>query len=110
MIDNTTRDQFVNRYVSLNARRQEVFLADIAFWLTIAGRTTYDPEGTGIADGSKMQAINEANHRVLSHLAHLMAGHEQRRPDAAFANLLVDLLERAGLGPAALPALLRERP
>ena len=105
MNDDVLRQELAKRYSSLSQRQQERYLGEVAYRLTIDGRTTYEvPAKGGIAEGAKMRAVNEAVHRVLDHLNALLAGAEpfQRRTDDTVAQLLMEVFKEARLDPARL--------
>ena len=105
MSEHEIQVELAKRYSSLGRRQQELYLGEVAYRLTLDGRTTYEvPAKGGIAEGAKMRAINEAVHRVLDHLTALLRGAEplQRRPDEVVAQLLIEVFREARLDPVRL--------
>ncbi|HTR85356.1 MAG TPA: hypothetical protein VMI56_12820 [Reyranella sp.] len=109
MSDEGLKDEVARRYAAWDRRRQEIFLAEVASWLTLEGRGTYVAGGTDLADAPKMRKINEAIHRILGHLTCLMAGVEDRRPDDVMVDLIVDLFRDVGANPDRLLGFPKDR-
>ncbi|HTR87319.1 MAG TPA: hypothetical protein VMI56_22745 [Reyranella sp.] len=109
MSDEELKRKLAERYAAWDRRRQEIFLAEVASWLTLEGRGTYIPGGMDLADAPRMRKINEAVHRILGHLTALMAGSEERRPDNVMIDLIVDLFRDVGANPQRLFEFPRDR-
>lgn len=100
-------------YDGLDQRSQEIFLAKVGYWLTLAARDTFVPGTDAVEDGERLRAFSEATHRVLDQLSKMVTN-SGRYPDDVFANILVDNAQAVRLNPMELleilAASLNERP
>ena len=88
---------FQTIYLSADDRGKLRLLARFAFDLTIDARATYVPQSKSIADGPRIRAINELQHRVLSRLSSLADGETRDRADEErFAQHLVAAAAECG--------------
>src|SRR5262249_39602902 len=66
------------------------FLARLGWELTIAGRDAYTPKTEELTHPARLRAINEIQHRVLSHILALASKDPQRYPDDELVTMILD--------------------
>ena len=108
MNDTDTQNRLLARYSALTLPERAVFLANLGEWLTFVGRDTYDPKG-GLTNPERLRGINEAQHRILEQLSHMLAYQRYVYPDDAFAGLLIEIFCNSGIDPASMLRFLPEQ-
>ncbi len=99
-----TVQQAQKAYAALPPGGQARFLATLAHDLTIWARDAYPqllPDTTLVVE--RLRVINELQHRVTAHLAHLLEEDPRRYPDDVLVAILFDFA-----GPAACESRLAE--
>jgi hypothetical protein len=84
-----TPAEAIAAYSVPSASEQLRVLADYAHDLTVIARGTYIPQSEGISDPSRLQLLNEVQHRVTGHMRHLISGNGKRYPDDAIVRIIV---------------------
>src|SRR5258707_13926536 len=102
---NDVRQRIAIRYAASNNKEQILLLAKLGDRFTLLARGTYGGQ-YGVADGERLRAFNEAQHRILAQLLRLLSNDEHRYPDDVFANILVDQFEMLKLDPESILELL----
>jgi len=88
-----TTDEFKARYVGMSEQEQIAFLCTLSHDLTISARDTYEAGTDQVLDGARLKVFNEAQHRLLGQLSHLVHHDAERYPDAVFAEIVFGYLE-----------------
>jgi hypothetical protein len=95
---NDVRQDLSARYAAMDVQDQLIFLARLAYRLTLVGRATYDDRGR-VADSESLRTINEAQHRISAQQLKILMDDKRRYPDYVFANILVDYLQELKIHP-----------
>jgi hypothetical protein len=85
-----TIEEAVRAFSRLPADGQAEFLARFGHNLTIAARDTYDFQAPTVRSPERLRAINEIQHRVLSHILALLVNGEWRYPDDALVSIMLE--------------------
>ena len=80
-----------NWLVSLPEQIKARFLARLAWELTIAGRSTYEPQTEQLIHPEHLRRINEIQHRVTSCLTQLLYGGGDADFERSIAGWLIDV-------------------
>src|SRR5438046_2930840 len=83
-------EEFTERYETLSKQQRLLFLSTIVSELTLAGRGTYMAGTDAVADPPRLRAINEFEHRVVSHLRDVIAGSRERHPDDVICQVIFE--------------------
>ena len=91
-----TLEQAQQAYAALPPERQARFLASLAHDITVWARDSYPQllHDTALVV-ERLRAINELQHRVTAHIAHLLNENELRYPDDVFVAILFDFARAA---------------
>lgn len=80
----------MTEYQSLPPAGQIEALVRLAHELTILGRDAYEPSAPGLSHPERLRALNEVQHRVISHALALLAADPARYPDEVIVALLLE--------------------
>jgi len=94
-----TRDQFRDRFIELSTDGQVRLISQLAYDLTLLGRETYEPGTGNVLEPPRLRRVNEAVHRLMDQLGHLLSATADRYPDDVFAGIVCDHFEGLGLAP-----------
>jgi hypothetical protein len=100
------RHALARRYMALDPRVKELFLAEVGYWLSFNARDTFKAGTTDVEAPSRLRAFSESHHRIFEQLRSMMAESPNRYPDEVFANIVVDNVLAVGLDPTDLLELL----
>jgi len=91
-----TVQQAQQAYAALPPERQARFLATMAYDITVWARESYPQllQDTAMVV-ERLRAINELEHRITAHIAHLLNENPQRYPDDVFVAILFDFAGQA---------------
>jgi hypothetical protein len=80
----------IRSFSLLDSEEQAIFLALLAYELTIVARDTYEVGGEGLTNPGRMRAINEIQHRLTSFLRALLQGDPNRYPDDVLIRIVLE--------------------
>ena len=86
--------EIANAAENLTPEQRRDLLAQLAFELTVAARTTYIPGSEDIAEPRQLRAFNEIQHRVTSGLLDTLA---RRREENWLWPVIVEFAHGAGI-------------
>jgi hypothetical protein len=85
-----TIEEAARTFAGLSADAQALFLARFGHNLTVAARDTYDFQAPTVRAPERLRALNEIQHRVLSHIHALLAQGEWRYPDDTLVSIFLE--------------------
>jgi hypothetical protein len=85
-----TVHQAIEIFHNYSSQEKIDFLVHLAHAFTILARDTYEVEGEGLTQPSRLRRINEVQHRVLGSLIALMKQEAKRYPDDVLVRLLLE--------------------
>jgi len=85
-----TVSQAIETFRNYSVQEQMDFLVQFAHALTILARETYEVEGEGLTEPSRLRHLNETQHRVLGFLLALMRQESNRYPDDVLVRLMLE--------------------
>lgn len=87
---------FVGRLEGEGLQAKNIFLARVAYELTVRARDTYEPGTVGVSDPAKLRAVNEVMHRLTHRALKLSRGSDDDRSEREFWQGLAEIAERGG--------------
>ncbi len=82
--------RLVNEFRGLPSSSQVEVLVRLAHELTLVGREAYEPGTLALRHPQRLRAVNEAQHRVTSHVLALLAADPRRYPDEVLASVILE--------------------
>ncbi len=83
-------DAAIAAFTRLAREDKIVFLLRLARELTVVGRDTYVPGGTGLECPERLRALNEIQHRLLAGCQGLVQDSPERFPDDVLVHIVLD--------------------
>src|SRR5262245_32316181 len=82
--------QLVDTFRGLPTAAQVQALVRLAHELTIVGRDTYEVSSPGLRHPHRLRCLNEAQHRVVSHVLALLTADPGRYPDDVLVSIILE--------------------
>ena len=93
----TIPDEAALPWLASNQRAE--FLAELVWWLVLAGRSDYPGAGAAIEQSQKaLECLNELQHVVAAQLRSSLRGGTPAYPDDAFLDVLAERASSRGCG------------
>src|SRR5215831_20614439 len=80
----------VHMFSNISANDKIRFLSRFGWELTIVGRDAYEPQTEELTYPARLRALNEIQHRILSHLYSLTSHTAQRYPDDVLIAIVLE--------------------
>jgi hypothetical protein len=84
-------------FLTLPPQKKSRFLLNLAHALTVRARGGYAAGGTGVSDVTRLQAINELQHKVIGHLVYLADADRSGYPDDVLIRILEEIAEEGNV-------------